>query len=126
MGSAASEPLCWPETRSTALPSRNPPFASYPTTGGSPSRAASAIAARTYGEPMRVRTTFGKTPQRSTAVLLLTGVTTVRAPTKRAHSMPTRSPRSQVPLSSAMSGRSASPSVETMASSRCAVAQARP
>ena len=70
----------------------------------------------TYGEPIRVRSTCLKAPHFSTAVLLLTGVTTTSAPRNCAQRMPTTSPRSQLPASSPISGRSASPSVDRMAS----------
>ena len=59
------------------------------------------------------------------AVLALSGVATASAPSARAVRAPTTSPRSTVPVSSAMSGRSPSPSVETSASSRCSATQRR-
>ena len=53
----------------------------------------------------------------------MTGVTIQSAPNCRAVIAPTRSPRTKVPSASAISGRSASPSVETMASNFCSAAQ---
>ena len=58
-------------------------------------------------------------PLRSSAVLTLIGAATASAPSARAARMPSASPRSTRPVSSASSGRSPSPSVDSSASSRC-------
>ncbi|MHC2453937.1 hypothetical protein ACVMIX_000578 [Rhizobium leguminosarum] len=78
--------------------------------------------AMTKGEPTRVRLT-AKEPAASMPELEVTGVTTVPAPRKLAATRPSRSPRSGVPVSSATSGRSPSPSVETIASNLCSDTQ---
>lgn len=74
---------------------------------------------------MRVRATRPIQPERSSAELDEIGVATASAPRRRAASRPTRSPRRKAPVSSAISGRSPSPSVETSASRPCSATQKR-
>ena len=75
-----------------------------------------SIAAMTKGEPILVRRVAAKAPVASIMVLEETGVTTVPAPSASALSVPMTSPGITRPVASVTKGRSASPSVETMAS----------
>lgn len=102
-------------------PRRTPPLASKPMTT-LPSRYAASMPAMTKGDPTFVLLT-SKPKASEMPELEVTGVTTVSAATKRAVTSPIRSPRNRSPFPSATSGRSASASVDTMASSANSRAQ---